>query len=56
MLAWGSCCKERSIKTKAYVRKDSVVCRVEYCVNVGCGYKRSLTREVCDGAETVRYA
>jgi len=37
-------CKENSTVRRCYTRKrDGVDRRVEYCVNVGCGYRKDLT-------------
>ena len=36
-------CKENSVKRKVYVRKkDNKKCRVEFCLNKGCGYRKRL--------------
>lgn len=43
MLSYCNDCKEYSVKTKVYVRKsDGIKCRVEFCLNSGCGYSKDL--------------
>jgi len=35
-------CKEKSVRTKIYTRKDRVETRAIYCINKGCGFNRRL--------------
>ena len=42
MLGYCEKCKEESVKVKVYIRRDGVKCRVEYCLNKICGYKKEL--------------
>ena len=42
-LGYGCNCKEPSVRVKVYRRKrDGKLCRMEYCINKGCGYKQDL--------------
>ena len=42
-LHWCNNCKENSVVVEVYTRKsDGKRCRVEYCINKGCGYKQDL--------------
>ena len=45
MLSYCNKCKEYSLKVKVYTRKDEVgthKSRVEFCINKGCGYRKTL--------------
>ena len=35
-------CKEKSVVTKLYTRKDNIKTRAIYCINKGCPYKMRL--------------
>jgi len=35
-------CKEKSVTTKIYIRKDNIKTRAIYCINKGCGFNRRL--------------
>ncbi len=41
-LGWCSNCKEKSVKTKCYDDKEGNRKRVDYCINKGCGYRKSI--------------
>ena len=41
-LSYCSNCRENSITTKIYTRKDGVTTRAMYCINKGCGYNQRL--------------
>lgn len=42
-LSWCLNCNEPSVKVKVYIRKrDGKKCRCEFCLNVGCTYKKDL--------------
>ena len=43
MLGYCNNCREYSVKVKVYVREsDGKKCRVEYCMNANCGYRKAL--------------
>ena len=43
MLKWCNDCRENSVKVKVYARKkDGKKCRVEFCLNARCGYRKEL--------------
>ena len=41
-LSWCNRCKENSILTKIYNKKNGDRKRVEICLNKGCGYVREI--------------
>ena len=41
-LSYCSNCRENSIATKIYTRKDGVITRAMYCINKGCGNNQRL--------------
>lgn len=45
-LHYCSNCKENSVTRKIYHRKsDNKKCRIEFCINGGCGYRMELPFE-----------